>query len=161
MSILVKIIGFFKNSYFVILAFIIAQIGEAYYGKLYGEAIFWIITGIISGIKYLKKREAKELIDTYLAEREFKDYKLLNIEQKENGLWKATCMVLDYEKYYNDLHFDIELDIWSGRYSDNFTEKEQEHFLEYTDREKQLEALSVIQEDEINELCHRENNGPQ
>ncbi len=151
MSIFMKIVGFFKKSYFVIFSLIIAQIVQAYYGKWYGEAVFWIITAVISGIKYLKKRNATALIETYLVEKDFKDYKLLKVEEKENGLWKAECMVLDYEKYYDDLNFDIEIDTWSGRYSDNFAEKEQEHFLEYADREKQLEALSVIQEDEINE----------
>ncbi|WP_426347910.1 hypothetical protein ACPWSR_09050 [Alloiococcus sp. CFN-8] len=142
-----KIVGFIKKSGFVILALIISQIVSSSYGRIAGEAVFWLITGVISGIKYLKRREAKALIDTYLVEKNFKDYKLLNVEQKENGLWRAECMVLDYEKYYDDLKFDVELDTWSGRYFDNFTEKEQEHLLEYSDREKQLEAMSVIQEE--------------
>ena len=141
------IINFMRKGSYVILSFVIARIVDTLYGEWAGEIVFFLITGVISGIKYLKKREAKALMDTYLTEKEFKDYKLLNIEQKENGLWKAECMISDYEKYYDDLHFDIELDTWSGRYSDNFTEKEQEHFLEYSDREKHQEVVSVIQEE--------------
>ena len=140
-----------RKASYVILSVAIAGIVGSFYGDRAADVVFWLITGVISGIKYLKKREAKALIETYLVEKDFIDYKLLTVEQKEHGTWKAQCMISDYEKYYDDLKFDIEIDTWSGRYFDNFTEKEQEHFLDYADSEKQLDAVSVIQEDEINE----------
>ena len=155
MSMFEKIFGFFKKSYFVILSLIIGQIVESYYGKLYGEAVFWIITGVISGIKYLKKREAKTLLDSYMVDKGFKDYKLLNIEQKENGLWTAECMILDYEKYYDHLKFDIEIDTWSGRYFDNFTEKEEEHLLKYSNNKDEEMEINELQE-ESNDIYEEE-----